>query len=99
MPGHRRGAIRAEAIELLANYPFADSAHQLLFDALREIRTDDPWLIREQLPARLSNKGFPDIDVVTSFEPHKLNATLAIALVRSLCEAARKENRRGHSSG
>lgn len=91
--------IRAEAIDLLANYPFADSAHQLLFDALREIRTDVPRLIREQLPAHLSNKGFPDMDVETFFEPHKLTATQAIALMRFLCGAAQKESRRQSAPG
>ncbi len=76
--------VRAEGIKILADYPFQDSVHQLVFDTLREIPGDSSEIIREQLPARLNNKGFPDLDLEALFQPHNLTPAQAIALMRSL---------------
>jgi hypothetical protein len=77
-------AVRAEGIKILADYPFLVAVHQLIFDTLREIPADSPQVIREQLPTRLNNKGFPDLDLETVFQPHNLTARQAIALMREL---------------
>src|SRR2546425_6436722 len=73
-----------EGVDLLADYRFADNVHQLIFEAMREIQTDDPQIIRELLPARLNNKGFPDLDLETYFQPHNFPANQTIALIRAL---------------
>jgi replicative DNA helicase len=77
-------SVWAEGVELLADYAFEDSTHQLIFDTLRELATADPALIRERLPARLNNKGFPDTNLEALFQPHNLTATQAVALMRAL---------------
>lgn len=82
-----------EGVDLLADYRFADNAHQLIFDTLREIQTDDPLIIRELLPARLNNKGFPDLDVEIYFQPHSFTADQTIARMRALCAATADEKR------
>ena len=74
----------ADGAEILKDYAFGDAHHQLIFDALRELSTDDPAIIRERLPAFLNNKGFPDVDLEAIFEPHKLSAAEAVALMRAL---------------
>lgn len=79
---------------ILGTYPFHDVIHQLIFDTLREINTDLPKIIRQQLPARVLAKGFPALDVERFFEPHPLNATQAVALMRQLRAWSRGEERR-----
>jgi len=85
-----QGPLRAEGIKILAEYPFADVVHQLIFDTLREIPADSPQIIREQLPVRLNNKGFPDLDLEALFEPHNLTDSQAIALMSELRSKARR---------
>jgi len=82
-----------EGVDLLADYRFADNVHQLIFEAMREIQTDDPLIIRELLPARLNNKGFPDLDLETYFQPHNFPANQTIALIRALCAGSADEKR------
>lgn len=73
-----------DGLEILADHSFMDSTHQLVFDTLRELRAANPQLIRERLPARLSNKGFPDVDLETFFAPQRLRADEAVALMHTL---------------
>ncbi len=80
--------VQADGAEILADYRFKDAHHQLIFDALRELANDDPALVRERLPVRLNNKGFPDMDLGAIFEPHTLSAAQAIALMRALGSGA-----------
>ena len=77
-------SVWADAVAILADYRFEDETHQLIFDTLREIRTGDPRTIREQLAARLNNKGFPDLDLDVFFQPHGLSAEQATSLMRAL---------------
>jgi hypothetical protein len=80
------GSVRAQGMRILTSYPFVDAVHQLLFDTLREIPSADPEVIRAQLPTRLNNRGFPDLDMETFFEAHGLSTAEAIALMRNLCD-------------
>jgi hypothetical protein len=52
---------RALAIRRLSRHRFAHAAHQAVFQALATMPTSDPKRIREFLPARLNNLGFPDL--------------------------------------
>jgi hypothetical protein len=58
--------------------------HQLVFDALREIGTDRPDLVRQELPARLTQKGFPEVDFEEFLTPSGLGSAQALALVKKL---------------
>ena len=77
-----------EGMLILSSYPFRDSIHQLVFDILREISSRSPRVIREELPRRVVNKGFPDLDLDTYFQPHNLNASQVISLMHAVRAAA-----------
>ncbi|HEX2714228.1 MAG TPA: hypothetical protein VHM88_18705 [Candidatus Acidoferrales bacterium] len=77
-----------DGLEILADYRFMDSTHQLVFDTLRELRAGNPRLIRERLPARLNNKGFPDLDLETFFAPQRLTADEAVAEMHAIKTAS-----------
>ena len=68
----------------LADYAFADVVHQAVFDALRETGNADPELLREQLPARLTLKGFPDVDYEPFLSGTALSPPVAEILINSL---------------
>lgn len=82
--GTAERSVWADGIALLADYSFQDDIHQLVFDALGEISSSDYATIREQLPTRLNNKGFPDLDWEKFFEPHNLSADQAMSLMRAV---------------
>ncbi|MFQ5696406.1 MAG: hypothetical protein ACE5HB_10490 [Terriglobia bacterium] len=86
--GTPQGTIWDKAMLALGGYEFRDLVHQLVFDALREINTDLPDVIRKHLPARLTNKGFPSLDCEKFFLSHGLSAAQALALVETLRAAA-----------
>lgn len=71
--GTPQGAARSLGLALLRGYRFRDAIHQTVFDVLTEILSDDPAILREQLPARLTRKGFPDADCALFFNPHGLS--------------------------
>ncbi len=87
------GAERAENMRLLSGYRFCDVEHQIIFESLQELRAAEPWTIREQLFARLNNKGFPDMDLDWLFEPAKVAPAETRERIRAFLEAA--ESRRG----
>jgi len=62
---------RAAAIRRLASYKFVSNVHQLLYRALASLPTKNPQKLRELLPARLNNLGFPDTDWESLFSPHE----------------------------
>ncbi len=74
-----------EALARLATYRFADRVHQLVFDTLREMNTNDARVIHEQLAARLNNKGFPDLDLEGFFCTPSLSAKQVVDLISLLC--------------
>ncbi|MBI3405728.1 MAG: hypothetical protein HY046_09760 [Acidobacteria bacterium] len=79
-----------DGVELLAEYPFQDNLHQVVFDTLLEMKTDDPRIIQGLLPARLTIKGFPDLDLSTFFAPHNLKAPVLLAMMHSVASLARR---------
>jgi hypothetical protein len=79
-----------DAANLLGDYPFRDPLHLVVFDTLREINTDDPRIIRGLLGARLTNKGFPDVETSSFFAAPNLKATVLLAMMDSLRSLARR---------
>lgn len=78
---------------ILGRYPFHDVVHQLIFDTLREINTDLPHIIRQQLQVRILAKGFPALDLAPFFQPHPLTAGQALALMHQLRAWSKGEER------
>ncbi len=73
---------------MLGSYRFQDPTHQIVFEALRQIPNDRPQVLRQQLPARVNNKGFPDLELEIFFQPHGLSASGVLELARALRHAA-----------
>ncbi len=82
-------ASRTKLEQQIATYAWRNHDHQIIFEVLCEIRSKDPQVIREQLPARLTRKGFPDLDVETLFEPLGLDGRSTRELIRSLIKSLR----------
>lgn len=87
--GTREGSVWKEAISRLARYRFRELVHQLIFEALRELNTDDPDVIRHELPVRLIWKGFPAVDTEKFLAPHNLSREEVVGSIEKLCERSR----------
>lgn len=81
-------AVWDEGMRLLRSYRFRDVIHQVVFDALCEMNTHKPDIIREQLLVRLMRKGFPDVDVSLFLGQPNLPAKDVEPLIRALCATA-----------
>lgn len=53
----------------LGPYRWREALHQVIFQILGDLPADSLTLIREQLPARLTRHGFPDVAWEGYFEP------------------------------
>lgn len=84
--GTAEGSAREAAKRDLRNYRWREPLYQVVFEALMAMPGDAPALIREQLPARLTRKGFPDVNWEQFFEPHTLSLDEAKTLMRELRE-------------
>ena len=91
--GARDRKVWDDAVHALAGYRFRDPLHQLIFDTLREMNTDVPVIIRELLPQRLTNKGFPDVDIDPFFYPHAMSAELVFSMMDLVKYSERLEQR------
>jgi hypothetical protein len=91
--GTPQGTVWDKGMLLLGTYPFQDVVHQLIFDVLQEINTDLPEIIRQQLAARLTRKGFPAVDTEKFLAAHPLTNAQALELMRKLREWSRGEER------
>lgn len=89
--GTAEGTVWDQGMLLLDGYPFRDVIHQLIFDTLRDINTDLPHIIRQQLTPRLTKKGFPAVDIEKFFAPHSLARAEALAWMRKLRDWAGEE--------
>lgn len=84
-----QGTVEGSVLEagklILKDYRWHEPLHQVIFDVLVAIPTDVPELIRGQLPARLTRKGFPDVEWEDLFKPHSLSKKEAERLMEQLC--------------
>lgn len=79
---------RREALALLANHNFSDPIRQAIFNEVEKIGRAPAAFLRQELPARLTRRGFPDLDFEGLFAPSPLPAERALELVRELVRAA-----------
>ncbi len=82
--GTAEGSARETARRHLRDYRWREPLHQVVFEVLMAMPGDAPALARDQLPARLTRKGFPDVDWEQFFEPHSLSLEEAGTLMREL---------------
>jgi hypothetical protein len=49
-------------VNQLSDYEWKDPEHKVVFDALRQIKSDDAHRRRQELPAQVTRMGFPDVN-------------------------------------
>ncbi|MEE8178018.1 MAG: hypothetical protein V3T65_08500 [Acidobacteriota bacterium] len=52
-----------------------------------------PEVLQVRLPAVLTRKGYPDVDLNPFFQPHDLTPTEAQTLIRKLKESLKEDER------
>ncbi|HKS97630.1 MAG TPA: hypothetical protein VJV74_16055 [Terriglobia bacterium] len=90
--GTFEGSVRASARSLLAGYPWREPLHQVIFEAILAIPSDTPEVIQNELPARLTRRGFPDFQLNDIFASQNLSKDEVEGLMRELAGGAREES-------
>ncbi|HLW79919.1 MAG TPA: hypothetical protein VKU44_10015, partial [Terriglobia bacterium] len=75
------GSVRAAARASLRDYRWCDPVHQVIFEIILSLPVDSAELTRNQLPARLTRRGFPDVEIDDLFRPHGLSELEAEGLI------------------
>jgi hypothetical protein len=86
-----KGFLRESAKRLLRSYCWREPLHQALFEAIVSIPTDDPQVIRSQLPTRLTRRGFPDFELDDFLKPSLLSREEAERLMNQMVEEPARE--------
>ena len=68
-----QGGTRGEICKLLDPSVFQDPLRRVVFEEIRQLGSVDSRRLRELLPARMTNRGFPDFDLQTFLAPHEVN--------------------------
>jgi hypothetical protein len=55
-------ATRVELLRLMDEELFADDLHRVVYEEMREMGRVEARKLRELLPARITNRGFPNFD-------------------------------------
>ncbi|PYT76172.1 MAG: hypothetical protein DMG40_26790 [Acidobacteria bacterium] len=66
-----QGGTRGEICRLLDPNVFQDPLRRVVFEEIRELGTIDSRRLRELLPARVTNRGFPDFDIHAFLAPQE----------------------------
>jgi hypothetical protein len=85
--GSGKGGLNHKVRMALRPCRWQDPLHQVMFQVLCDLPAESPALIREQLPARLTRHGFPDVAWETYFEPPGLAQKELERLVRRLADS------------
>ena len=76
--------LRDELLADLAGHSFQGANHQAIFDCLRGIGRENAVRIRELLPVRLVQAGFPDISFAPFFVRDEIADADAATMLRKL---------------
>jgi hypothetical protein len=72
------------ALTILTAYRWHDKEHRIIFESLALLRSSDPEIIRANLAATATRRGFPDLDVEIYLARGALPNQDWLALIRSL---------------
>jgi len=64
---------RVEICKLLDPVVFEDPLHRAVFEEIRDMGSVDSRRLRELLPARVTNRGFPDFDLTQLLAPYEVS--------------------------
>lgn len=67
-----KGGTRGEICRLLDPSVFQDPLRRVVFEEIRELGPVDSRRLRELLPARVTNRGFPDFDLTSFLSPQEV---------------------------
>jgi hypothetical protein len=65
--GTRDGPVKELARSMLAGYRWREPVHAAVFDVVMSFPASSAAALGEQLPARLTRRGFPDFDTAAWF--------------------------------
>jgi len=85
--GTPQGPVKDVLVPLLHGYHWQRPLHQVIFSAIVSIPTDDPEILRQLLPAKLTRMGFPDVEWEEISLPTSLSREEALALARQMVGA------------
>ena len=67
-----KGGTRGEICKLLDPTVFQDPLRRVIFEEIRELGSVDSRRLRELLPSRVTNRGFPGFDLHEFLAPHQV---------------------------
>lgn len=67
-----KGGTRGEICRLLEPSAFQDPLRRVVFEEICELGSVDSRRLRELLPGRVTNRGFPDFDLRSFLAPHEV---------------------------
>jgi len=67
-----KGGTRAEICKQLDASVFQDPLRRVVFEEIRSLGSIESRRLRELLPARVTNRGFPDFDLHALLAPHEV---------------------------
>ena len=68
-----KNGTRAEICNLLDPAVFEDPLQRVVFEEIRDLGSISSRRLRELLPERVTNRGFPDFDLKELLAPHKVS--------------------------
>ena len=68
-----KGGTRGEVCRLLEPSVFQDPLRRVIFEEIRDLGAIDSSRLRELLPGRVTNRGFPDFDLQSLLAPHEVS--------------------------
>ncbi len=68
-----KSGTRAEICKLLDPGVFEDPLHRMVFEEIRDMGSIDSRRLREVLPTRVTNRGFPDFDLRQLLAPYEVS--------------------------
>lgn len=68
-----KGGTRGEICRLLDPGVFQDPLRRVIFEEIRQLGSIDSRRLRELLPSRVTNRGFPDFDLHDFLAPHEVS--------------------------
>jgi hypothetical protein len=68
-----KSGTRVEICKLLDPVVFEDPLQRVVFEEIRELGSIDSRRLRALLPARITNRGFPDFDLTEFLAPREVS--------------------------
>ena len=81
----REGSILGQDT-LLGDYTWSEPLHRVIFEAIRSSPPGSPQFLQARLPAMLTRRGYPDVDLDPCFQPHGLTQAEVERFMKELKE-------------